>query len=169
MQVTVVTPDSSYFDGPANAVVLPAWDGELGSGLILEAEAVAVAFEREVDEVHRLRRFGDDKKDDTGHLSCYEDGSRIELYFSPSDAPLVQGLLPAIHRSRESIALSGRSLASSELRSSLVDAAWSSLMLSRPTPCGITGCVGRADTGSCPATGCSTRRRILVSATSQPS
>ncbi|MGE0711220.1 MAG: ATP synthase F1 subunit epsilon [Planctomycetota bacterium] len=30
MQVKVVTPDASYFDGEAEAVFLPAWDGEIG-------------------------------------------------------------------------------------------------------------------------------------------
>lgn len=30
MQVKVVTPDSSYFDGAADEVVLPAFDGEMG-------------------------------------------------------------------------------------------------------------------------------------------
>jgi F-type H+-transporting ATPase subunit epsilon len=30
VQVKVVTPDASYFDGAADSVTLPAWDGEIG-------------------------------------------------------------------------------------------------------------------------------------------
>ena len=30
MQVKIVTPDVSYFDGEAVEIVLPAWDGEMG-------------------------------------------------------------------------------------------------------------------------------------------
>lgn len=30
MQVQIVTPDKSYYDGAASSAVLPAWDGEMG-------------------------------------------------------------------------------------------------------------------------------------------
>jgi F-type H+-transporting ATPase subunit epsilon len=40
MRVQVVTPDASFFDGPAKSAVLPAWDGELG---ILPGHAPLIA------------------------------------------------------------------------------------------------------------------------------
>lgn len=40
MRVAVVTPDASFFDGEASAVVVPAWDGELG---ILPGHAPLIA------------------------------------------------------------------------------------------------------------------------------
>lgn len=40
MQVTVVTPDASYYDGTAEAVYIPAWDGQMG---ILSKHAPMIA------------------------------------------------------------------------------------------------------------------------------
>lgn len=40
MRVQVVTPDSTFFDGEAASVVLPAWDGEVG---ILPGHAPLIA------------------------------------------------------------------------------------------------------------------------------
>ncbi|MEM7244551.1 MAG: choice-of-anchor B family protein [Acidobacteriota bacterium] len=99
------------------------WSGDLASGLVLDARPVAEAFARELDELHALGRFGADKKNDTSHAECFEDDTRLELYFTPSDDAFASGLVPALHRSTDAISMVGERVGDERVVEALVAAA----------------------------------------------
>jgi phosphatidylserine/phosphatidylglycerophosphate/cardiolipin synthase-like enzyme len=73
------------------------------ASILVDSAPLAAAFEREHEEMWAEGLFSTDKSDDTEHVFCFDDDTRVELYFSPSDAAMSRGVLPVIREAQSSL------------------------------------------------------------------
>lgn len=84
-------------------------DTELGgeyyadAAVLVHSGELARAYTREVEEM-LAGRYHTQKQDDTAHhFGPFDDGTRLECYFSPSDQTLQRAVLPLIDAARETL------------------------------------------------------------------
>ncbi len=90
MQVTLVTPDASFFDGKAEQVTLKAWDGEVGilpghAPLIARlGHGVAKVFDGTT--THRIAVYGGFLKVQDDHVTVLAGGAALPAGGDPAAA-----------------------------------------------------------------------------------
>jgi len=104
-------------------------DTELGgeyyadAAVLVHSEALAAVYSKEFEEMYAAGKFHTHKADDTTHvLAPLADGTRLESYFSPSDAAVENAVLPLIANAQHSLDVAMFFFTDARIAQSLADA-----------------------------------------------
>lgn len=99
--------------------------GGYNANLVVSVDDATVAqwYTAEFEHMFLDRKFHDDKPPSRGRLTTeMDDGTKVEVMFSPQDVPMTRGVLPRIQAARESIDIAVFFLTHKGVTKELIDA-----------------------------------------------